>query len=199
MIKAVIFDLGGVYFINGTKKFIETISKRYFIFPADVAKIIDGGVGTKYRTSEIGEKEFWNYVKSQLPLKETTEKLKQLWFEGYEPIEGTVSLVKRLGKSYRVAFLSDNVRERADYIEEKFHFCQDFETGVFSHQVGVRKPDKRIYHAVLKKLNLKPEECMFIDDKESSLKPAQELGMSTILFSSPEQTEKELRELGLKF
>ena len=199
MIKAAIFDLGGVYFINGTKKFIEAISKRYFIFPDDVAKIIDGSIGSKYRTSEITEKEFWNYVKSQLNLRETTENLKQLWFEGYEPIEGTVDLVKRLGAKYRVAFLSDNVKERADYIEDKFHFLQHFETGVFSHQVGVRKPDKRIYHALLKKLKLKPEECVFIDDKETALKPAQELGMRTILFVSPEQTESDLRNLGLTF
>ncbi|MFH1182445.1 MAG: HAD family phosphatase [Candidatus Woesearchaeota archaeon] len=199
MIKAVIFDLGSVYFINGTKKLIETISKKYFVFPAEVANIIDGGIGAKYRASEIGDKEFWNYVKSQLPLKETTDKLKQILFEGYGPIEGTISLVNRLGKKYRVAFLSDNVKERADYLEENFHFRQNFETGIFSHQVGVRKPDKRIYDAVLKKLNLNPEECVFIDDKESSLKPALELGMKTILFASAEETEEALKKLGLEF
>jgi putative hydrolase of the HAD superfamily len=199
MIKAVIFDLGSVYSINGTQKLVEAISKRYFVFPADVANIVDGSIGAKYRASEIGEKEFWNYVKSQLSLKETNDNLKQLLFEGYEPIDGMVSLVNSLGKRYRVAFLSDNMKERADYLEENFHFRQNFETGVYSHQVGVRKPDKRIYHAVLKKLNLNPEECVFVDDKESSLKPALEFGMKTILFTSTEDTEKALKKLGLEF
>jgi putative hydrolase of the HAD superfamily len=199
MIKAIVFDLGSVYSINGTKKLVEALSKKYFIFPTDVANILDGSIGAKYWTGVIGDKEFWNYVKSQLNLKETIENLKQIMYEGYEPIEGVLSLVSRIGQKYRVAFLADNVKERAAYLEETYHFRENFETGVFSYQVGFNKPDKRVYQAILKKLKLAPEECVFIDDKESSLKPALELGMKAILFTSAEETEEALKKLGLVF
>jgi putative hydrolase of the HAD superfamily len=199
MIKAAIFDLGSVYSINGTGKLVEAISKRYFVFPAEVANILNGSIGAKYRAGEIGDKEFWNYVKSQLNLKETTDNLKKIMLEGYEPIEGALSLINRIGKKYRVAFLSDNVKERAAYLEETYHFQENFETGVFSHQASFSKPDKRIYQAVLKKLKLAPEECVFIDSKEASLKPALELGMKAVLFTGPEEAEEGLKKLGLEF
>ena len=51
MIKAIIFDIGGVLFTNGVKKFIEDISARYKLDIDEVRNVIDGEIGTNYRES----------------------------------------------------------------------------------------------------------------------------------------------------
>lgn len=59
------------------------------------------------------------------------------------------------------------------------------------------KPHKQIYEYMLSSLKLIPDECLFIDDTAANVKGAGELGINTIQFTSPEQLEKELIELGL--
>lgn len=62
MIKAIIFDLGGVLFTNGTKKFIEDISARYNLDKEAVKDIMDGEIGSNYREAKITREEFWKQV-----------------------------------------------------------------------------------------------------------------------------------------
>ena len=70
-----------------------------------------------------------------------------------------------------------------------------FEDGVFSHKIGVRKPNPKIYRCALDKAQIKPEEAVFVDDKQSALEPAKKMGMVTILFKNPEQLRQKLSEI----
>ena len=116
----------------------------------------------------------------------------------YEPIEGTVALIDRLrAAGYQMLFLSDNVEERVDYLESTYGFLHRFEDGVFSHRVGLRKPDPRMYELVLQKASHSAEHCVFIDDKPQMLEPAVKIGMSVIPFETPNQVERDLKSLGL--
>lgn len=94
-----------------------------------------------------------------------------------------------------VYYLSDNVRERVNRINNKYNFLEWFEDGIFSHEVGVRKPNPEIYKYTLSKAQVQPEETIFIDDKQSALDPAKKMGIITILFESPEQLRQDLLEM----
>ena len=59
-----------------------------------------------------------------------------------------------------------------------------FDPIVTSYGEGVAKPDPEIYQRLLQKLDVPAEQCLFIDDIERNLLPAQQLGMKTILFTS---------------
>ena len=100
---------------------------------------------------------------------------------------------------YQLIFLSDNVQERIDYLEETFGFLHRFDDGIFSHRVGMRKPDPRIYELALEKASYGAEQCVFVDDKPAMLEPAEKAGMAVIAFVGPEQLEQELENLGLRF
>ncbi|MBI2636219.1 HAD-IA family hydrolase [Candidatus Peregrinibacteria bacterium] len=129
-----------------------------------------------------------------------SSKLSQLWFDEYVPIEGTVDLVRRLKEAgIEVLFLSDNAPDRVAYLDSRYKFLGKFTGGVFSHITKVRKPDQKMYKAVLDIASHPAEECVFIDDKPHLLEPAKDLGMHVIAFKSPEQVEKELQEIGLNF
>ena len=198
-IKTVIFDLGGVYFTDGTKGAIDIISKRWNLDPVLVADVFKGKIGTAYRENQISHEEFWRQAKETLGISAPMDELAQIWLNGYVPIEGTVDIIKELkGNGYEIIYLSDNVQERIDYLEEKYHFLQYFESGVFSHIVGVRKPNPKIYQLALEEASNPAENCVYIDDKPNLLEEADKLGMSTIAFVNPDETRKKLRELGVK-
>lgn len=197
MIKAFLFDLGGVLFTNGTQKFISYISSQYSLNEDNVEEIIDGNIGSQYREAKISRDEFWKHVKEKLNLKESFDELEKEWINRYKLIPETKEIISKLATNYKVYYLSDNVKERVDKLDERFHFLSLFRDGIFSHKVGVRKPDLKIYQYALEKTQTLPQETVFIDDKPIMLEPAKKLGMATILFDTPDKLKQELRKLNI--
>ena len=197
MVKAIIFDLGGVLFTNGTAAFVKKIMTRYGQDETTVRDVLDGRLGSLYRESKISREEFWREAKEALGLHEDTKELESEWVGSYTLIEGTKKIIKALAKTYKVYFLSDNVRERVEQLEQKYHFLSLFSGGIFSHEVGVRKPDSRIYQMVLELAHIDPNEAIYIDDKPDFLSPADALGITTFLFRTPEQLRQNLKMRGI--
>lgn len=198
-IKTVIIDLGGVYFTNGTKRAIEIISKRWNLDQEFVGEVFKGKIGAAYRENKISHEEFWRQAKEKLGIDAPMNELALIWLNGYVPIEGMVEIVKELKENgYEIMYLSNNVQERIDYLEDRYKFLQYFNSGVFSHIAGIRKPNPKIYELVLQKASNPAESCVYIDDKSSLLEEANKLGMSTIAFINPDDTRKKLREIGVK-
>ena len=80
---------------------------------------------------------------------------------------------------------------------EKDRFLKNFDDGVFSHQVRLKKPDPGIYQLVLAKAVNPAAACVYIDDKPEYLEPAKILGMQGIAFKNDSQLEADLKQLGL--
>lgn len=70
-----------------------------------------------------------------------------------------------------------------------------FDLVVESSKEGVRKPDPRIYKLTCERLGVAPSRTVFLDDLGINLKPARELGMTTIKVSSEEQAITELAKV----
>lgn len=197
-ITTIIFDLGGVYFTDGTARFIEEINARYDISKESLTKVVSGPLGTQYRSGRISRELFWLEAKRAWNLSVDTDGISSIWLEGYQPINGTVALVRRLRQAhYRLFFLSDNIAERVEYLQRKYNFLNEFLGGVFSHEVGTRKPDPAIYEAALKQSGAQPSECVYVDDKPDLLVPAAALGMHVLHFAGAESLARELRLKGV--
>ena len=200
MIRSVILDFGGVYFTDGTSKVIKDISTTYGVPEQSVTDVLHGNLGTEYRIGKVTADQFWRGAKESWGIDSENSRLAPMWIQAYEPIQGTVEIVDRLNTAgYEMLFLSDNVQERIEDLEEKYRFRHRFKDGVFSHLAGTRKPDPKIYDMVLEKSSHHAQECLFVDDKPHFLKPAKMLGMSVIAFEGPEQLEHELKSSGLDF
>jgi epoxide hydrolase-like predicted phosphatase len=70
-----------------------------------------------------------------------------------------------------------------------------FDGVVISGEVGVRKPEPRIYELGAEAIGLPPADCVFVDDLPGNLKPARELGMATVHHTSAEDTIPQLERL----
>lgn len=115
--------------------------------------------------------------------------------------KGMVSLLKKISQKYNCSCLTNNFKnhfsKKNSYtfnsIKNNFDFI--FE----SSKLSLRKPEKEIYLYVQKKLKVKPQEILFIDDLGINLKPARELGFITYKFRNTEDTVEFFKKKLVKF
>jgi epoxide hydrolase-like predicted phosphatase len=192
-----VFDLGGVLFSDGTKEFVADLHRRLGVDTARADQLLNGDLGSRYRQGELTREEFWGTFRQTLGLQARADELETSWIDGYRLDEGTRDLIEELSRSYDVFYLSDNVAERVEAVERRYRFLHLFKGGVFSHEVGVRKPDPRIYELLLQRAQVEAGQVVFVDDKDWALVPAARLGMRTVLFRDSEQVRRDLQRLGL--
>ena len=101
-------------------------------------------------------------------------------------------------KNYKIALISNTGRLHSNYWIKKYKLKEIFPVRVFSYKVKIQKPHKKIFRAALKKLKVKPNEAVFIDDRSENVKGVKKLGIQGIHFKNNKQTFGELRKLGIK-
>jgi FMN phosphatase YigB (HAD superfamily) len=199
-IRTIIFDLGGVYFSDGTKGAINLFSSKYGLDKEEVTDQLIGRLGSEWRMGKLTADQCWSQFKARWQLTVSSDELTRIWFEGYELNRGTERIVSALGDAgYELLYLSDNVPERVAYLEQRYHLLGKFSGGVFSFEIGVRKPDITIYRTTLKKTASPPDNCVYVDDIRRFLEPAVALGMKTIHFRSSDQLVEDLSRFGVCF
>lgn len=146
----------------------------------------------------------------------STEEIVRAFVESDPEIEGDIirvlrnlgAMVKRndyaipwiqelKGKGYRVLYLS-NFSEKAETdCTRALDFIPYMDGGILSYQEKVIKPMPEIYQLLIDRYDLKPEECVFMDDTLVNLEGAERFGIHTIHFHDREQAVMELRKLGV--
>jgi 2-haloacid dehalogenase len=114
------------------------------------------------------------------------------------PIEGTVEILAELRRAgVRLAALSNWSAEKFPLARPRYPFLEWFETIVISGEIGVSKPDPRIFRHLLEVTGLAAERCVFVDDSAANVRAAADLGMTAIRFEDPESLRADLGDLGL--
>lgn len=90
--------------------------------------------------------------------------------------------------------MGDSVLEN---MQREFDWLSNFDVLLWSFQLKMAKPDPAIYHHALEKLGTRPEETLFIDDKNVNIEAARALGINAILFSTVDHLRKDLIATGL--
>lgn len=86
----------------------------------------------------------------------------------------------------------ENARQR---LGELYDFIDVFDAAVFSSETGMRKPEKEIFDLMLAKLNVEPQEAVFIDDFYTNIRGAEVAGLYSIHFKNNEDTIREVNTL----
>jgi epoxide hydrolase-like predicted phosphatase len=107
-----------------------------------------------------------------------------------EPMLAAVAAAKRAG--VRTGLVS-NSWGQGRY--DRSRFDELFDLAVISGEVGMRKPDPRIYALAAERLGVPPDRCVFVDDLPGNLKPAREIGMATVAHRDADTTIAELEGL----
>lgn len=116
------------------------------------------------------------------------------YFAGLRPNEPMIELMAALrDDGYRMALLTNNVREWEPHWRAMAPIDDIFELVVDSAYVGMRKPDREIYDLTVQRLGVAAHECLFVDDLERNCAAAQAAGMTAVLYRSPDQASAEIR------
>lgn len=115
-----------------------------------------------------------------------------------EAVPGTAEIVSLLKQSgYYLHLLSNISAEKFPQMNAMYPILGSFDSVTLSGEVGMIKPDPRIFIHVLEQLGRSPEACLFIDDNPANIESARGLGIPSILFQSAELLESELRSRGI--
>jgi len=197
--KTVIFDLGGV---------LVDWDPRYLY-----RQLFDDPDKMELFLAEVTNAEWNAQQDAGRPWEEATELLAAEHPEQRELIEafhhrwpemlagevpGTIEVLAELrATGIRLVGLSNWSAAMFPVARQRFDFLTWFEGIVISGDVGVNKPDRRIYDHLVERFGIEPAAALFIDDAPANVDAARTLGFRTILFTNATALRAELVQLGL--
>jgi len=121
-------------------------------------------------------------------------RFKEIYFEALDPNPPMIELMRELkAAGYRMAMLTNNVREWEPLWRSMLPVDEIFETVVDSGFVGCRKPESRIYELTLERIAEPAEACLFVDDVLVNVEGARRAGLHAVHFQDNEQAIGEIR------
>ena len=150
--------------------------------------VFDSDSAKRASVGEISVNDHWQAVQAALnvPQPEMGGVQAQFW-QGDQVDYDLVDYIRSLRRRYKVAMLSNAWDDLRTVLMEKWKIGDAFDEIVISAEVGLAKPDARIYQLVLDRLGVAPEEAVFVDDFKRNIEAAQALGLHTVHFRSAEQ------------
>jgi putative hydrolase of the HAD superfamily len=162
----------------------------------------NGGVNPLFEleTGRLTEERFLAQLdaalRSELGREVDLTRFGETFFEHLKPNEELFAFMRTLhGRGYRMAILTNNVREWEPLWRSMLPIDELFELVVDSGFEGVRKPDPRIYEVTLDRLGVAPQSTLFVDDMEINCDAARALGMHAVHFRANAQAIDEIEQL----
>lgn len=195
-IKAVIWDIGGVIMRTEDPAPRAELAAQLDVTREYLNELVFGGEqGTRAQIGEINQQEIWDYVRSELKLAPGEyPDLRERFFGGDVLDTQLVDFIRSLKPRFKIGIISNAWSQIADSLVE-WGIDDAFEMVVGSGDVGIMKPDPRIYQIALERLSVAPAEAVFVDDFIRNVHGAQALGIGAIHFRSREQVVQELEQL----
>jgi putative hydrolase of the HAD superfamily len=194
-IRAVYFDLGGVIVRTEDKGPRTELGKSLGLDYDKMDRAVFGKESVQASLGIINEEQHWRNVVRALKLPESEiSRIIEIFFAGDHIDQALVDFMRSLRPAIKVGLISNAWSGlRAWIINKKFDDA--FDEMVISSEIGIAKPDARIYRQALEKLNIRPEEAVFVDDMPDNIEAAKALGMHGVAFKTSEQAIADVKNL----
>jgi HAD superfamily hydrolase (TIGR01509 family) len=202
-IKTLVFDLGGVYFTSGTSLAIDKIIDIYNIKKHhQLREFFRDGYqkeGQLIRLGLLTMDEFEKRLISKFNIQEKNiHHIRHLWFGSYVPLWNMEKLIDKLKDKYQLVVFSGNIRERIDFLDNRYQFSEKFDDFLYSFEVKLNKGQIEFYKELLNHIECEPSEAIVIDDERKAIRFAQAVGFNTILYYYTEQLIDDLKKYGIE-
>ncbi len=190
MIKAIIFDLNGIFIQS--PKLSERFREEFGVALDEFLPVLKE-IMAKVRMPNAGDSFlYWKPYLGGWDVNLMREEFFNFWFNAEKEVPKMITLGKELKtKGIKLFILSNNFVERAEYYKSQFLWLQEiFDKIYYSWQTGFVKPSAEAYILLLTENNLKSEECTYFDDSEENVQVANSLGIKSYVFEGPEQVRK---------
>ncbi|MCP4424373.1 MAG: HAD family phosphatase [Chloroflexi bacterium] len=199
MIKAVIFDIGGVLIRTEDHSSRRNWEKKLGLAERESEEIVfNSEMGQKAQRGAITDETLWEWVGQRLNL--STARLAEFragFWAGDVLDVGLADYIRGLRPSYQTAVISNATDGLHASLTHQHKIADAFDLIIGSAEEKVMKPDPEIYLSALRRLGRKPQEAVFIDDFAHNIAAAQALGMQTIHFRPGTNVPAELATMGV--
>jgi putative hydrolase of the HAD superfamily len=199
-LKAVIFDYGEVLSgppdpgahrnllaIAGVDE--EAFEKAYWVHRLD------------YDADILNGQTYWQTVARDTHTEFTASQIQELivqdalmWMNLNPAMIAWIPRIKAAG--FRLGILSNMGDAVLGYLRPRFPWLAQFDHLTWSYELGLVKPDPAIYLHTVKKLDVAPEQALFIDNLQKNIVGAEAIGLHAALFENVEQLQRDLSRRG---
>ncbi|MFI3206381.1 MAG: HAD family phosphatase [Clostridia bacterium] len=193
MINTIIFDIGQVLVsFNWQECFKKHFNKEEFEIASKLT-ICDENLWNDIDRGAIGFDQLFKYLDEKEPV--LSDRIKTALIDVHEnllPFSYANSWVKSMkDKGFKIYILSNYGTDTFAMSQKNFDFLNYIDGKLMSYEVGLIKPDPKIYEKLIEKFSLVPQDCVFFDDKIDNVNEAKKHGINAIHFTNYETAMKE--------
>jgi putative hydrolase of the HAD superfamily len=197
--EAVVFDLGGVVYPSPLDVF-RAYERDHGLPDRFLSEVVladpENGAWSRLERGELGYDDFCDVFDAECAAHGGTVSARDLMTNVATRLEARPAMVEAIGSIRRhgvkTGVLTNNWADDPARSDRESPITDWFDVVVESAVEGLRKPDPRIYRLVCERLEVAPNAAVFLDDLGANLKPARELGMTTIKVADPDAALAEL-------
>lgn len=198
MIKAIIFDLGGVI-VNvdktGQYKKFSADSNKPFSFVKDY--LDTSHLKESFEKGRLNTAQFYSEISRELNLKMDFKNFKKEWCNIFTLNKNIKKLIINLKRNFKLILLSNTDELHFKYLKNKYKIINAFDAYVLSYEVGYRKPNLLIFSHAIKKAKTLPFNCIYIDDIRAFVFVAKLTGMKAFQYKNFKKLVYDLKNIGV--
>jgi epoxide hydrolase-like predicted phosphatase len=193
-IKAILLDYGGVLvqMVDETPR--QQLADRYGIPLKRLYNLLfDTEASIQAALGEISMEHHWRAIHEilHIPPGERAEFVHQFWAADDLNRE-LVEAMSLLRERYSLGLLSNANDDLRVMLIERWQIADLFDDMIISAEVGLLKPDRRIYELAVHRLGVQPDEAVFIDDMPVNIEGARIAGLPAIQYLNNQQVLEDL-------
>jgi len=195
MIRAVLFDFGGVLAEEGFREGLKAIAKEKGLDPGDFYKISSDLVyQTGYITGGCDEHSYWSILRQKTGAKGDDQEFREEILKRFKLRPEMMAVVEQIRSSgLIVAILSDQTNW-LDELDQRTPFHHHFDYVFNSYHLKKTKRDPSIFRDVCALLGVRPKQVLFADDNMENVKRAVSRGLRAIHFKSVSEFQMEIKK-----
>lgn len=186
MIKAIIFDIGGVLLRTEDRSSRSALEDRLGLARGEADFLVfDSDMGRAAQLGRVTPEELWRWLQAHLGLSNAgLVGFQRDFWAGDRMDVALVDFVRSLRPAYRTAVISNAQGNLPQLLSETYPMADAFDLIVYSAAEGVMKPAPEIFLRTLDRLGCAPDEAVFIDDFAHNVEGARAVGMHAIHFTA---------------
>jgi len=196
--RAIIFDIGRVLVRLDVAGAMGGLAGMISLTPQETWAAIEHDPRWRdWQEGRMSPRDWHLHICRRLGVNLTFEQFSEIWNRVLDPtplLDG--AFLENLSKRYRLAVLSNTDPIHVAELEKRFDFFRFFKHRIYSCVVGASKPSPLVFRAALQACKTTADNAIYIDDIPAYVVAAGQLGMTGIVFQSPEQLIADLEQFG---
>lgn len=198
MVKAILFDLGQVVVTFDLQVALKQVMDVSAVSQAEVKAFFSfSAPDVLFTEGKMTGKDFYESAKNQLKLTIDYVTFQRMYNDIFMANPIMDELIIALRERYQLAILSNTNAFHFPYIMETFPIMNIFDDYIVSYEEQCQKPNPEIFHRALGRMGMRPEEVVFVDDTEENVISAQQIGIKSIHFTTPQDMVVAMRLCGV--